>query len=144
MSASIPRQRTRLEPFQSQPGDDPEDAKALHEGFHRAFRSGNHLMIPTSVNSSPAKLFLIDSGSASNLIDTESARDFTGVHGDDHTTVHGVQGKVDRVSRADRVTLVFGGFRQDNSGLIAINLEKLGDAMGMESLACSECPCSVN
>ena len=89
-------------------------------------RAGTHLMIATSVNNSPAKWFMIDSGGFSNMIDTESAHDFTGVHRDDRTSVQGVQGRVDQVSRADRVTLIFGGFKH------AINLEKVSDSMGLQ------------
>jgi hypothetical protein len=38
---------------------------------------------------------------------------------------------VDQASRADRISLIFAGFRQDNPDLIAINLEKMSDSMGV-------------
>ena len=62
---------------------------------------------------------------------TASAREFTGVHRDDRTGVRGLQGKVDGVSRPDKITLVFGAFRQDKSDLIAISLEKPSDSIGI-------------
>ena len=119
-----------LEPFSKDAGDDPEDSNPVRDGFHRALRAGDHLMIATSVNDSAAKWFLIDSGSFSNMIDAESASAFTRVHEDAMTRLHGVQGNVDKVSRASRITLTFGGFRQDNPDLIAISLEKTSDSMG--------------
>lgn len=120
-----------LQPYTTPPGEDPEDAKATLPGFHRLYRSGSHLLIPTMVNEVPSKLFLIDSGSSSNLIDAEAAQDVTRVRMDRETTVRGVQGKVDKVSRADRITLIFAGFRQENPDLVAIGLERQSDGLGM-------------
>jgi hypothetical protein len=42
-----------------------------------------------------------------------------------------VQGKVKQVSRAQRVSLVFAGFKQDNSDLVAFDLDKLSDSLGI-------------
>lgn len=130
VSLDFPGSQLSLEPYDAAAADEPGDPK-VRPGFYRVYRSGDHLMIPTSVNGSPVKLFLIDSGSNSNLIDAEAAGEFTGVHRDDFTSFHGIQGKVDRVSRADRITLVFGGFRQENPNLVAISLEKMSDSIGM-------------
>ena len=104
-------------------------------GFYRVFRFGDHLAVPTFINAEHSgahpSLFLIDSGSTSNLIDAETAREFTKVRSDSRTIVKGIQGKVDQASRADRISLIFAGFRQDNPDLIAINLEKMNDSMGV-------------
>jgi tetratricopeptide (TPR) repeat protein len=131
VSLDFPGLQLALEPYPALADDDSQDSNAIPEGFHRVIRAGNHLLIATSVNQSPAKLFLIDSGSSSNLIDAEGAREFTGVHRDGSTGVRGIQGNVDRVSRADRITLNFAGFRQDNPDLIAISLEKPSESMGV-------------
>jgi predicted aspartyl protease len=114
------------------PGDDLEDAgNEPAPGFHRAYRFGNHLTIFTSVNERPAKLFLIDSGASTNLIDEEVAREAAPVHADSHLTVRGVQGAVDKASVAEHVSLVFAGLRQDNPGLIAFNFDKVSDSAGV-------------
>jgi len=131
VNLDFPGLQVDLEPYRSTTDDDPQDAGALAEGFHRVVRAGTHLMIATSVNQSKGKFFLIDSGSVSNLIDSDAAREFTGVRQDGSTSVRGIQGKVDRVSRAEQITLVFAGFRQDNPNLIAISLEKPSDSMGI-------------
>ena len=66
-----------------------------------------------------------------NLIDTEIAGEVTKVSADSGMRVKGIQGKVDRTSRAGRISLLFAGFRQDNPELLAISLEKMGDSMGV-------------
>jgi tetratricopeptide (TPR) repeat protein len=112
----------------------PVDAGDPLPGFFRIIRFGDHLAIPTRIEGGRpgvhSALFLLDSGSTSNLIDTETARQSAGVSEDARITVKGLQGKVDKTSRADRVSLTFAGFRQDNPDLIAISLEKMSDSMG--------------
>jgi tetratricopeptide (TPR) repeat protein len=131
VNLDFPRLQMDLEPYQSTTDDDPQDVSATNEGFHRVVRAGTHLLIATSVNQSKAKFFLIDSGSFSNLIDSDAAHEFTGVRQDGFTNIRGIQGKVDRVSRAEQITLVFAGFRQDNPNLIAISLESPSDSLGI-------------
>jgi tetratricopeptide (TPR) repeat protein len=121
-----------LDPFPERPPDHPGDAPdAIPQGFTRAVRLGNHLSLPTSVNDRNGYLFLIDSGSSANLIDANVARENSKTYGDDYTRLQGIQGAVNRVSRAASATLVFAGFRQDNPDLIAFDMNKLSDEMGM-------------
>jgi len=111
--------------------DEPVDRlEKPAEGFHQVFRFGNHLVVPTQVNGKRAVLFLVDSGSSANLIDTDTAREFTGVSSDSNAIVRGIQGKVNEASRAHRISLVFAGFRQDNPDLLSISLEKMSDSIG--------------
>ena len=110
--------------------DELFDAHDTAQGFSRVLRLGTHLFIATSINAKATRWFLIDSGSSSNLMDTEAAREFTKVRGDSSLDVRGIQGKVDKVSRADYVSLTFGGFRQDNPDLISISLERASDDFG--------------
>jgi tetratricopeptide (TPR) repeat protein len=112
--------------------DEPVDYKGKPApGFYRVFRFGDHLAVPTYINGDGPVLFLVDSGSTANVIDTEPAKEFTNVSDDTLTTVKGIQGKVDRIARANHISLVFAGFRQDNPDLLAINLEKIGDEFGV-------------
>jgi tetratricopeptide (TPR) repeat protein len=111
--------------------DEPEDAKRPAPGFYRLLRFGDHLAMPTFINEAKeARLFLVDSGASTNLIDTATARETTGVYKDPSTIMRGVQGKVSQTSRANRVSLAFAGLRQENPDLIAIDLEKLSDSVG--------------
>jgi hypothetical protein len=134
VTADFPRLRLTLTPFPDVHDDDadgPYDAPdQLPAGFHRAARFGNHLAILTSVNQLPGRLFLIDSGSTSNLIDTDFARESGKVDREERIVVKGIQGRVKNVSRATDVTLVFANFRQSNQAMIAFSLDGLGDGMG--------------
>jgi hypothetical protein len=129
------RSQLRLEPYpdwQASESNEVEDASStLPAGFVRALRFGNHLTVPTSVNQKGAYLFLIDSGSFSNIIDSAVAEDSTRVYNDGRTVVHGIQGRVKEVGRASRISLAFAGFRQDNPDLLTVNMEKQNDAVGI-------------
>jgi hypothetical protein len=115
-----------------EPPDEPLDWNGqLPPGFYRVLRFGDHLAVPTFINGVRSALFLVDSGSSANLIDTTTVKEFTKVGTDSRTIVGGIQGKVDKVSRADRISLVFAGFRQDNAEVFAISLEKMSDSFGV-------------
>jgi predicted aspartyl protease len=112
--------------------DEPEDAgQDPAPGFYRALRFGNHMTVLTSVNEHPSRLFLIDSGSSSNLIDEEVAREAASVESAGRVVVRGIQGKVEKTSMARHVSLVFAGLRHDNPDLIAINFDKINDSAGV-------------
>lgn len=116
------------------PSDDDEPIDAtlpLAAGTYRVFRFGNHLALPTSINSGKPTLFLVDSGSSTNLIDTAIGSEFAKVHRDDLAAVRGIQGKTKQASRADRVSLSFAGYRQMNPDLVAISLERMSDSFGV-------------
>jgi hypothetical protein len=134
ISIDFPGQEITLEPrppSNSADSDGPTDAGAVPAGFQRVFRFGDHLALPTSINGGKSSLFLIDSGSSSNLVDDAIARDSSKVYRDDSVRVRGIQGEVKQTSMADHVTLVFAGFRQDNSSLVAISLAGMSDGMGV-------------
>lgn len=135
VTIDFPNLELVLEPLAdgtSSGAEDLVDANAAPAaGFYRAFRFGNHLAVPTFINGGRSSLFLIDSGSSANLIDTAIARESSDVNRDDSTKVTGVQGKVKEVSRAARISLVFAGFRQDNPDLAAFDLSPVGDSMGV-------------
>ena len=114
------------------PDAEPVDWKTAPAGFTRFVRFGDHITIPAFINdATQATLFLLDSGSSSNLIDTDVAKQFASVSDDSRRKVTGLQGKIADTARANRVSLVFAGYRYDNPDLIAISLEKIGDAMGV-------------
>jgi thioredoxin-like negative regulator of GroEL len=134
VSIDFPRLEILLEPRPidaSSASEEAADAGAPAPGFHRLFRFGNHLALPTSVNEGKSSLFLIDSGSAVSLIDTEIAQASAKVYDDGQSTLQGVQGKVNQTLLADHVSLVFAGFRQDNPSLISISLDKMSDSLGV-------------
>lgn len=133
VALDFPNSEIGLEPRAEglQAGSDPVDAADTPApGFHRVFRFGDHLVVPAMLNDK-AGLLLLDTGSSTNLVDTAAAKAAARVHGDSATVVRGIQGKVDKVSRADSVSLVFAGFRQDNPELLAIDMTKTSDGLGV-------------
>ncbi len=132
VTIDFPNAKLLLEPFPGPPpGEEPEDAPPLPSGSFRAIRSSSHLMVFTAVNESAGHLFLLDSGFFTNVIDTALASEVTKVHADDRLGIRGIQGRVKEVSRADRITLTFAGFRQVNANLVAMNLDKIGDGLNI-------------
>jgi predicted aspartyl protease len=129
-----PRSKLILEPHPDgrPPRDKPVDAGALKPGFHKFFRFGHLLLIPVSVNRNSPVLFLVDTGAGSNGIDADAARQSTGVSRDHNQQVRGIQGKVDKVFRADRAELAFAGLRQTNRDLISFDLDATNNAVGVE------------
>jgi tetratricopeptide (TPR) repeat protein len=124
--------RMSLDPFAQPPPDRKLDSSsALDPGFTRALRLGNHLTLLTSVNGNLDHLFLIDSGASLNLIDTAVATETTKTYADSLTKLQGIQGAVNKVSRARTVKLAFAGFRQENPDLIAFDMSKISDEMSV-------------
>ena len=97
-----------------------------------AFRFGHELLIPAKVGNAPSKLFLIDTGSTVNTISPEAAREVTKVHGDRDVIVEGLSGKVANVFRADKATLQFSHFRQENQDITAFDLSTISKDTGTE------------
>ena len=79
--------------------DEIADADDPAPGFQRMWRFGDHLTIPTSVNERPARLFLIDSGSTLNLIDTAAALESTSTS-ESRVTVRDIQGAANQTFAA--------------------------------------------
>jgi len=125
--------RMSLDPLAQPPTDGALDsASTLDPGFTRAYRLGNHLTLPTSVNGGHGNLFLIDSGASLNLIDATVANETTKTYSDGSIRLQGIQGAVNKVSRARTVTLIFAGFRQENPDLVAFDMSKMNDEMGVQ------------
>jgi tetratricopeptide (TPR) repeat protein len=134
VSIDFPNMRLQLAPWpDGQPAADVavDASETLPAGFWRAYRFGHTLTIPVSINQGSEQPFVIDSGGWDNLIDTGTAQKSTKVRRDYNSGLRGVQGRVNQVSRASKVSLAFAGFRQDNSDLLAFSLESLGDQVGV-------------
>jgi tetratricopeptide (TPR) repeat protein len=95
-------------------------------------RFGHDLLIPTRVNDSDPRLFLIDSGGFDDVISREFARDVTKVSGDSDTSVRGINGAVNQVYRADAVKLQFSHFRHERQGLVSFDTSQMSNDTGTE------------
>lgn len=101
--------------------------------YTAVYRFGHLLLVPTVLNQQRvSKLFLIDSGSDHNYISPEAAREVTRLEDDKDRHVSGLKGRVKNVYRANKATLSFGRYKQENEDLIAFDLSKLSEDAGTE------------
>jgi hypothetical protein len=96
------------------------------------YRVGHDLLLPASLNNSPPKLFIVDTGAFSTTVTPEVAREVTKVHSQDNISVHGVSGKVDKVYTADSITFRFANIAQKVDGVIAFETPALSKNLNME------------
>jgi len=102
------------------------------KSYTKVFRFGHQLLIPTRIGDSPPKLFLIDTGAFSNMIDPAAAREVTKVHADQNTVVKGVSGSVKKVYSADKAILIFGHLHQENQDLVSFDMSRFSHGIGTE------------
>jgi Flp pilus assembly protein TadD len=102
------------------------------KSFSPVFRFGHDLLVPTRLNDSPPKMFLLDTGTINNFISPDAAREVTKINRDSTTHVTGLNGSVKDVFRADELTLAFGSVKQRNLDVVTINLTSISDSDGTE------------
>jgi predicted aspartyl protease len=96
------------------------------------YRVGHDLLLPASLNNSPPKLFIVDTGAFSTTVTPEVAREVTKVHSQDNISVHGVNGKVDKVYTADSITFRFANIAQRVDGVVAFATPTVSKNLNME------------
>jgi hypothetical protein len=90
------------------------------------------MLIPTRVNDSAAKLFLIDTGSFDDTLSPAAAKEVTKLNRDEDTQVKGLNGNVKEVYRANNAKLQFSHFYQKRQDLITFDLTKISNGAGTE------------
>jgi hypothetical protein len=98
----------------------------------RIYRSGHMLLIPTSLNNSKPKMFVLDTGAFSTTISPEVGREVTKVHADNYITVKGISGKVDKVYTADSITFRFANISQEVRDVVAFASPSISRNLNME------------
>jgi predicted aspartyl protease len=98
----------------------------------RIYRSGHMLLVPTSLNNSKPKMFVLDTGAFSTTISPEVAREVTKVHADNYMTVKGISGKVDKVYTADSITFRFANVSQEVRDVVAFSSPSISRSLNME------------
>jgi tetratricopeptide (TPR) repeat protein len=130
----FPNKKLRLEPLEPLPDIDPMEL-SLHSGmpikpephnrivpekyanFEKVYRVGRDLLIPTRVNDSPPKLFLLDTGGRDNMISLALAREVSKV----------TETRMKNVYQAEDLTLTFGGFQQRRLSLLALDFKGMSE-----------------
>ena len=112
----------------------PQDAYVAPEmaSWTKVFHFGHMLLIPTRVDGYGPMLFMIDTGSFTNILSTRAAREVTKVRKDSGTQVRGLSGAVSTVYRADKATLQFGRYSQENQGIVTLDLSAISKTTGTE------------
>jgi tetratricopeptide (TPR) repeat protein len=146
---NLPDKKFQLSELPPRPGE-PAEAASLESGlnpelhfydryvspemqeYSPIFRFGHMLLIPTELNDSVSKLFVIDTGAAGNSVSPDAAREVTKVTGDPGLMVGGLSGAVKNVYRGDEVTLTFVNLKKHNQDIVAFDTKNLSDAVGTE------------
>ena len=102
------------------------------KSYNPIFRFGHMLLIPTSLNESPTKLFLIDTGAWDSTVTPAFARESSKVRREEDAHVTGLSGEVKNVYTVDRANIRFAHFVQDREDLIAFDLTPISNSAGTE------------
>jgi tetratricopeptide (TPR) repeat protein len=145
----FPGKKFRLSPLPPRP-DEPAETAGLESGsrpesrfrdryiapemrdYTPVFLFGHLLLIPTLLNDSVSKLFVIDTGAFSNTISPDAAREVTKVSSDSRLVVRGISGTVKNVYRGDELTLTFAHLKQPNQDIVAFDTKNESDDTGTE------------
>ena len=126
----------------TQPEPDSDATAAQHfydqyiapemKSYTPILRFGHFLLIPTRVNDSDPRLFLIDTGGFDDTISQEFAREVTKVSGDSNTRMKGISGAVNKVYRTDMVKLQFSHFLHERQQLVSFDTSRMSNDTGTE------------
>jgi len=97
----------------------------------KVFRFGHVVLVPTSVNDSPAMLFGLDTGAFANTLSLRAGRQVSKVSSDDRLQVRGLSGQVNKVYFA-KATLRFAHLQQPNMDIVTFDLSTLSRHLGTE------------
>jgi len=156
VTLDFPERQMRLEPLPPRPGDSSptvtslatsEDAQAgmsladsardryiapEMKDWTPVFRSEQSLIFPTYIGKAPVKLFIMDTGASQSLISLDAAREVAQLSGFDAPTSRGMNGEVQKVLVADKVTLGFAGVRQVVSQMTSEDTSSVSRSIGVD------------
>jgi hypothetical protein len=98
----------------------------------KVYRFKHILLVPTLVDKTGPMLFMIDTGSFSNVLSTRAAREVTQIRSDPATQVSGLSGSVAKVYRADKAALQFGHYEQQNQDIVTFDMSSISKSTGTE------------
>jgi tetratricopeptide (TPR) repeat protein len=114
--------------------DLPKDAYVAPDmsSWTKVYRFRSLLLVPTLVDRTGPMLFLIDTGSFSNVLSTRAAQQVTNIQLDPAMQIRGMSGNVSKVYTADKATLQFGRYEQQNQDMVTIDLSSITGQSGTE------------
>lgn len=160
LTLDFPKHELRVNPLAERPGEkkaaptsldtagddevveahDPYIAPEMAK-WGRIYRSGHELLMPTAIvdakqvqddSAWKPKLFMLDTGSESNLISPAAAKEVTKVSRDWDNGVRGISGDVDKVFNAGKFSLGFAGLLLDSPSMTAIDMTSISHDAGVE------------
>jgi tetratricopeptide (TPR) repeat protein len=102
------------------------------QGYTRVYRVGPHLILPTVLNSSKVRLFILDTGAFTTIVSPEAASEVTKVRSGSDIQVAGLNGKVEKLYTADNITFRFAHLSQNVEQAIAFDTSFVSKSDGME------------
>ena len=153
VTIDVPSRMVRLAPLPPRPDDtaatsqtlDTSGADAQNESAPRnryvapemkdwygVYRVGHELLVPASLNQTPPRLFILDTGAFTTSVSDTAARAVTKVHTDDNIHVHGISGKVNKVYSADKIDFRFAGMEQKVTDAVAFENSSISKNTGLE------------
>jgi tetratricopeptide (TPR) repeat protein len=130
---TTPQEAPEVDP-QNSAASPPKDAYVAPEmaNWTKVYRFKQILLVPTRVDNTGPMLFMIDTGSFSNVLSTRAAREVTQIRSDPATQVNGLSGSVAKVYRADKAALQFGRYEQQNQDIVTFDLSAICKTTGTE------------
>lgn len=102
------------------------------KGYALVYRSGHNLLVPTALNGSHPKLFILDTGAWATSISPDAAQEVTKVQRDYFQRVTGLSGEVGSVYKANQVTFTFASVSHKVDGVPSFDTSKLSKDLGVE------------
>ena len=99
--------------------------------YTEVYRVGQYLILPTGLNFSKIKLFILDTGAWTTTISPQAAREVTKVHSGAPVQVRGLNGEVQKVYSADEITFRFANLAQKVDDVIAFDTSKISKDSGI-------------
>lgn len=137
-----PKEKADIVTLQTESGAPTHDQKEWHpqdryiapemQKWTKIFRFGHQLLIPTSVNNSPAMLFMIDTGASDNILASNAAKKVSKMRDGIGVTNEGINGKVKNVYSTDKASLKFGHLAQANEDILTLDLSSISHQTGTE------------
>ncbi len=100
--------------------------------YTQVYRVGHDLLIPTQLNGTKIKLFMLDTGSFATTISPQAAREFTKIDGDSPIDVRGLSGNVKRTYSVSDIVFHFADITQKVSNVVSFDTSKTSKSIGME------------
>lgn len=154
LTLDFPGRTLKLDPLPQRPGDTPaantpsldtgvspafaEPQDAYHDpamkGWVPVFRSGHDLIVPVGLNSAtgPLRLFILDTGSYTDLISPDAAREVAKVDKGSARGIVGISGEVKKTWTTGPMKLYFANLVAPNLGMVAIDTSNLARGSGTE------------